>query len=259
MAIATAAPETAKPKRKRAKKAAPTVSADAVAELSFALTALYNRDISTPENAPIAGNIFARMMLLTFVADMLGIPTDGREAATGRAKGFFNAHPRHPTADAYYWGLKMYSELHNCRQYVEQKESNARVFLGLLIDTLAIQETIKDKSNFIFAKNLVIDATRYIKAFNETMTAMAKIHDTPELSLVKISIAELIKGGEAYNKRASGEDRIDIETMRATPPKDMQYIIKDFHRRSHMTVLSLLNVAHMNMVFVFPATGKANK
>jgi len=159
------------------------------------LAELASIDITAPENVPQVGTLMTRMLLLDFVACAASITRpDEIDNVTYRTADFFNKNSHNKTLDTYLWGVRMYSELNNCRTLVESRIEATVLLLDLLLDHPGTG------TEFDRIETIVLDTVCYIKAYNLLMDIAAKKLGTPELALAKKDTHSIILLCKVYNK-----------------------------------------------------------
>jgi len=195
-------------------------------------------DISTPENAPQAGAIFARMLLLDFVGCAVGINRpDGTFDATKRACEHFTPETT-PGRDTYFWALRTFSELHNCRESVEQHLDATE----LLLDAISDAKGNVGDSVFTRANELVFETVCYIKAYNLILEVEATLTKTPELTQAKKRVKDIIDACKKCNKTI-GADRINTDKLNDRTPRNAKQSIRHNLDNSAATLLTIMGTA----------------
>jgi len=232
---------------------------DGVAHVKKALTELAAIDIATPENAPKAVVIYTRMLLLDFVACAAGVTRpEGVYAATQRASAYFTKTKRSKKEmDAFLWAVGIFSELHNCRQFVDAHIESTTLLLDTIRNATPVVEAntgvkwaayIKWKDDNLFARvNMAVyDTVNYIKAYNLTMDIAGELSATPEMILAKKRVDDIIHTCEACNK-ARGENTILLNELTNAPPPDVKTTLKRGIESSGATLLSMMITAYINL------------
>jgi hypothetical protein len=263
MGTATAQPPTAKKKtaangkpikaRTRTdKKVIPWV--DGITAARAELVTLINTDISTPKNAPEAGTIFARMMLFDFIVysatrNPAGVDAKierpDKTAAVTRAVEFFKAHQNHQTTETYLWGGRFFSELVNCLNVAEFRETEAVILLGILKDTIGVRHQI---NNFNLVVNRIYECVDFVKAYNFTINLLSKRLKAPELELARIPIDHLIVFFKEYN-RDVGENILDIDRMQESETSLTKKRVEEVLDHTEATMLSALWMAYVDIYY----------
>jgi hypothetical protein len=178
------------------------------AAIMLELRDLIATDISTPENAPQAGVIFARMMFLDFIGCAAGLNRpDGLLDATKRASVYYDGGDR-AGSDTYFWALRVFSELHNCRQTIEDHIDATNLILDAISSAKGnVNDKVIDGANY-----LILETVNYIKAYNMILDAEATLTKTTELTLAKKQVKDIIDACKKCNK-AIGADRIDTTKL----------------------------------------------
>ncbi len=206
------------------------------------LNELVELNITTPENAPHVGTLMTRMLFLDFVAHATKInKSNGVIDATNRTAEYFNKNPHNKTKSAYLWGVRMYSELHNCLTLVESRAKASDCLLDL---SLTHESDITEHGSFDFVNETIY----YIKAYNLLMDVVAKKFKTPELILAKISLGKIIRACAMYNT-AIGKTSFDVENLIEQAPQRAKSEILNNINHSAATLFSAM-VAGYNIMLV---------
>jgi hypothetical protein len=206
------------------------------------LNELVELDITAPENVPHVGTLMTRMLFLDFVAQATKInKSNGVINATNRTADYFDKNPHNKTKNAYLWGIRMYSELHNCLTLVEARAKASDCLLDL---SLTRRTDIAEHDSLVFVNETIY----YIKAYNLLMDIVAKKFKTPELILAKISLEKIIRACVVHNT-AFGKATFDVENLIEQAPQLAKSEILHSINHSAATLFSAM-VAGYNVLLV---------
>lgn len=230
---------TANKRRRDANKALDAVGAE--------LKTLSVTNVFEPENAPRAGTIMARTLLLDFVADRLSRRLKEFQrrpdisAVTKLAALFFVENPTHPSIGTYHWGARIFSELHNCCQLLDAVSYSNTLRWVIKLDEIHDLE---------YTRSGTYNNACMIKAYNVLMDVMAKRINTPELLFTKADdeLMELISLCEDYNEHTAGA-HINIDhLLEPAPAAEKKRIIHGLDNSS-ATLQSLMFSVYVSLRF----------
>lgn len=227
---------------------------DGIKAARVELVHLINTDIFAPKNAPEAGVIFARMMVFDFIVfsatrNSAGldakIERPDKSAAVARAVEFFKTHQNHQTVETYLWGGRFFSELVNCLNVAEFRETEAMILLGMLKDTIGVRHQI---NNFDIIVNRVRECVDFVKAYNFTIELLSKRLKVPELALAKLPINRFFDECVVYNHEA-GTTVFDIDRMQEGETSLTKKRVEEVLDHTEATALSALWVAYVDIYY----------
>jgi len=193
--------------------------------ISDELNKLVTLDITAPEHEMGVGSLMTRMLFLGFVTYAAKKDKDNDIInATNRTTDFYNKNPNNKTKNTYLWGVRMYSELHNCLTFIESRVEASNYLLDLLQKSNNRDEISKSE-HFDFITGTIC----YMKAYNLLMDAVAKKFKTPELVFAKISLNKIIRACESYSS-------VDESSF------DVSYLDEYAPSRAKSEILSAINL-----------------
>lgn len=197
----------------------------------------------TQKYADIASIICARMLLFDFIITAADkTPPDGVEAAITRVSKYFRLkNTPEKDLEAFHTALRLFSELQNCRCFVDQRVESTILLLDTITPT-RLENSVLDRINAS-----IFTTTCYINAYNAVMDVEATNLKMPELTLAKKSPDAIIRACVDCNRILMSNKINTDRLLNPISPEEMKNISMSIESNYWATLLSVLMSATLNI------------